>query len=89
MNCCYLVKYQQKNLKFTEPKEVIFEGSRDLAILVEKPVERFYVYGKDGIMGTYTYPADAINQAYENVGVVFDEEGSYIWKKSGRSIREK
>lgn len=78
---------EAKNLKFTEPKEVIFEGSRDLEIQVEKPVERFYVYGKDGIIGTYTHPSDAINHAYENGGTVINEDGDYIWKKTSRSTR--
>ncbi len=78
---------EAKNLKFTEPKEVIFEGSRDLEIQVEDPIERFYVYGKDGIMGSFTYPSDAVNLAYEKIGTVVDEEGEYIWKRSGRSTR--
>ena len=78
---------ETKNLKFTEPKEVIYEGSRELAIQVENPVKRFYVYGKDGIMGTYTHPADAINQAYENIGTVINEDGDYIWKRTSRSTR--
>lgn len=78
---------EQKNLKFTEPKEVIFEGSRELAIRVEKPVERFYVYGKEGIMGTFTHSSDAINLAYEKSGTVINENGDYIWKKTSRSTR--
>ncbi|MBQ6995047.1 MAG: hypothetical protein IJN64_11260 [Lachnospiraceae bacterium] len=78
---------EPKNLKFTEPKEVIFEGSRDLEIRVENPIERFYVYGKDGIVGTFTHPSDAINLAYEKVGTVVNEDGKYIWKRSGRSTR--
>ena len=78
---------EPKNLKLTEPKEVIFEGSRDLEIQVENPIERFYVYGKDGIMGTFTHPSDAVNLAYEKIGTVINEDGEYIWKRSGRSIR--
>lgn len=78
---------EPKNLKFTEPKEVIFEGSRELVIQVESPVERFYVYGKDGIIGTYTHSADAINQAYDNTGTVINEDGEYIWKRTSRSTR--
>ena len=78
---------EAKNLKFTQPKEVIFEGTRDLEIQVENPIERFYVYGKDGIVGTFTHPSKAINLAYENVGTVVNEEGRYIWRRSGRSTR--
>lgn len=78
---------ETKNLKFTEPKEVIYEGSRELVIQVEEPVERFYVYGKDGIMGTFTHLADAVNLAYEKVGTVINEDGEYIWKRTARSTR--
>lgn len=78
---------EPKNLKFTEPKEVIFEGSRDLEICVENPIRRFYVYAKDGIIGTFTRPSDAVNLAYENAGTVINEDGEYVWKRSGRSTR--
>ena len=78
---------EPKNLKFTEPKEVIYEGSRELEIQVENPIERFYVYSKGEIIGTFTLPSDAVNLAYENAGTVMNEDGKYIWKKSGRSTR--
>lgn len=76
-----------KKLKHTHPMQVLYEGSRELAIEIEKPVDRFYVYGKNGIVGTFTHEADAINLAYVENGVVVDEKGSYIWKKSARSTR--
>ena len=76
-----------KKLKFTQPKEVVYEGTRELMVQIESPVERFYVYGKDGIIGTFKHPADAMNLAYDNAGTVVNEEGKYIWKKSGRSTR--
>lgn len=76
-----------KKLKHTRPMEVMFEGSRELAIDISEPIDRFYVYSKDGITGTFTREADAINQAYAINGTVVDEKGNYIWKKSGRSTR--
>lgn len=76
-----------KKLKHTRPMEVMFEGSRELAIEISEPIDRFYVYSKDGITGTFTHEADAINQAYAINGTVVDEKGNYIWKKSGRSTR--
>ncbi len=78
---------EPKNLKYTEPKEVIYEGSREMEIQVEQPIERFYVYAKDGIIGAFTHPSDAVNLAYENAGTVINEDGRYIWKRSGRSTR--
>lgn len=76
-----------KQLKHTRPMEVLYEGSRELPIAIESPVNRFYVYGKDGIMGTFTHEADAVNMAYDVRGVVADEKGAYIWKRSSRSVR--
>ena len=78
---------ETKNLKITEPKEILFEGSRELVIELEETIDRFYVYGKDGISGTFTQPADAINLAYQENGTVVDENGTYIWKKTTRSTR--
>lgn len=76
-----------RQLKHTRPLEVLYEGSRELPITIENPVSRFYVYGKDGIMGTFTHEADAVNMAYNVRGVVADEKGGYIWKRSSRSVR--
>lgn len=78
---------ETKNLKITEPKEILFEGSRELAIELEETIDRYYVYGKDGISATFTHPADAINLAYQENGTVVDECGKYIWKKTTRSAR--
>lgn len=78
---------EEKKLKHTHPMEVLYEGSRELAITVENPVDRFYVYGKNGITGTFTHEADAINLAYTTIGTVVDEKGSYIWKRTSRSTR--
>lgn len=78
---------EPKNLKFTEPKEVIFEGSRDLEVEAKNKVSRFFVYGKDAITGIFTYPSDAVKQAYEKSAVVMNENGECVWRKSGRSTR--
>ena len=78
---------EDKKLKHTKPLEIMFEGSRELDIEIAEPIDRYYVYCKDGIAGTYTHEADAVKQAYSLNGTVVDETGEYIWKKSGRSIR--
>lgn len=75
-----------KSLKVTRPKEVLFEGTRDIDIEVDNSVDRYYVYGKNEITGTYTQPADAVNKAYEQSGAVINSRGDYIWKRT-RSIR--
>lgn len=78
---------ETKNLKYTNPKEVLFEGSRDMEITIEQPIDRYYVYGRDGVMGTFSHPGDAINLAYSLSGTVVNEKGGYVWKKTSRSTR--
>lgn len=78
---------EDKKIKNTKPLEVMYEGSRVLDIEIQNPIDRYYVYGKNGIEGTYTHEADAVKHAYSLNGTVADERGEYIWKKTGRSTR--
>lgn len=75
-------------LKILTPKEVLFEGRRELAMEDSETAEdRYYVYGKNGIEGIFSSPGKAVIYAYENVGVIVDDEGDYIWKRTARSTR--
>lgn len=77
-----------KALKRLTPKEVLFEGNREIAVQEEESAEkRYYVYGKNGIEGIFSNPGKAVIYAYENVGVVVNDEGDYIWKRTARSTR--
>lgn len=76
-----------KNLKYTIPKMVLFEGSRQMDIVINDPVDRYYVYGRDGVTGTYSHVAEAINNAYAVGGCVVDQSGNYVWRKTSRSTR--
>lgn len=73
--------------KNTKPLQVLFEGSRELAVEIENPVSRYYVYGRYGIDGTFTHEAEAINLAYSISGTVVNQNGDYIWKRTTRSTR--
>ena len=78
---------ETKKPKNTKPLQVLFEGSRELAVEVENPVSRYYVYGRYGIDGTFTHEAEAINLAYSISGTVVNQNGDYIWKRTTRSTR--
>jgi len=78
---------ETKKPKNTKPLQVLFEGSRELAIEVTNPVSRYYVYGRYGIDGTFTHEAEAINLAYSISGTVVNQNGDYIWKRTTRSTR--
>lgn len=76
------------SLMHLTPKEVLFEGGRSISLSsTSEPVEKYYVYGKYGIDTVSTDAGRAIRLADEVSGVVVAEDGSYVWKKGNRSLR--
>lgn len=73
-----------KNIQILTPKEVVFEGNRNVNLDTEKFPEQYYVYDRFGVAGVFRNPAKAFRQAYENAGVVMDEQGNTIWIKGNR-----
>ena len=70
------------------PKEVLFEGNREIEVQENEDIKkRYYVYGKNGIEGVFSSSAKAVIYAYANAGVIVDDEGDYIWKRTARSTR--
>lgn len=77
-----------KSLQILTPREVLFEGGRELVIDSEKEErDYYYVYGKDGIAGRFMNPGNAVNLAYMVSGVVVNDKGGYVWQKGNRSIK--
>ncbi len=76
-----------KNIKVLNPKEVVYEGGRELRLPAGGGTNRYYVYGPYGVDNIFTSPAGAVNQAYEISGVVVDENGACIWLRGNRSPR--
>ena len=76
-----------KSFKILTPKEIVFEGGRELHLPETEESERYYVYGPYGVNGIFTSPAGAVNLAYEIAGVVVDESGECIWLRGNRVIR--
>lgn len=77
-----------RSLKVLTPKEVLFEGGRELLIEEEgSRKERFYVYGPSGMEGIYMNPANAVSLAYEHSGAVINDQGAYVYKRSSRASR--
>lgn len=75
-----------KSMKVQTPKELVFEGGRELTLDVEN-AERYYVYSGGEIEAIYCMPAKAVNLAYEISGVVVNESGSTIWYRGNRVTR--
>ena len=77
----------EKSIKILNPKEVVYEGGRELELPGQKEEERYYVYGPYGVAGIFTSPAGAVNMAYTLPGVVTDGNGDCVWQRGNRSTR--
>ncbi len=76
-----------KALQVLTPKEVVFEGGRNVLLSSDSEQERYYVYDKGRTAGIYYTPAMAINQANDCSGVVVDDRGRTIWIRGNRVLR--
>lgn len=72
---------EPNSLKIMTPKEVIFEGGRQVSIKLTNAGQNLYVYGPKGVEDITISFAEAVKRAYELSGSVVDTEGNYIWKK--------
>ena len=77
----------EKALQVLTPKEVLYEGSRELVPDKGEAAERFYVYGPDGIAGVYGEPAGAVLRADSVAGIVMNDSGDYVWMRGNRVLR--
>lgn len=72
----------QKKVKIQTPKEVLYEGSRDILVTNEEErPKRCYVLGQDKVVDIFSNPAEAVKRANEWSGLVLSDDGSYVWKK--------
>ena len=79
---------ESKSIKLLTPKEVLFEGGRELDLPeIEKTRREYYVYGKNGVEKIFMNPANAVNYAYDNAGVVIGDQGEYVWIRGNRVSR--
>ncbi|MBR1909224.1 MAG: hypothetical protein IJ821_01415, partial [Lachnospiraceae bacterium] len=77
------------SVKVTNPKEVVFEGSRDVTIKDEDTLKRYYVYAKGKIAGIYSSAEEAVEEAEILYGVVTNKQMGYVWESSNRKISTK
>ena len=76
-----------KNIKILTPKEVVFEGGRELALEAISENSRYYVYGPYGVDAIYNAPGKAVNLAYDIAGIVVNDGGSCVWLRGNRVTR--
>ncbi len=76
-----------KTIKVLNPKEVVFEGGRELTLDAVSEVSRYYVYNAYGVQGIYNAPGKAVKEAYDSSGVVTNDRGITVWLKGNRVSR--
>ena len=75
-------------LRQLSPEQVLFEGSRRLALEAGTADGRYYAYSFDGsFLGAHAKANEAILAAYDAMGCVVDSRQDYIWKRGGRKTR--
>lgn len=76
-----------KTLQVLTPKEVIFEGGRNVVLPVDTGQEHYYVYDLGGIEGIYYEPSQAVSRASACSGTVVNDRGRTIWIRGNRVLR--
>ena len=86
-------------LQLLTPKEVLFEGRRDVALSdstgdgsdesreqssTSADSDLYYVYARGYMKGIYREVNEAVNKADDEAGIVVDGTGSYIWRIGSR-----
>ena len=80
------VKVEGKR-KDVVPKQILFEENRTMAFVNEDAAEKFHSYGKGKVTGVYAELRKAVLRAYDDMGVVCDQNGQIIWERGGRKTR--
>lgn len=70
-----------KSLKFLTPKEVAYEGGRELTLPQQETIQYYYVYDPYGLHSICENVSEAISLANELSGMVYDENGNYLYRK--------
>lgn len=76
-----------QSMKHLRPKTVLYEGTRQIDIKQDETEDKYIVYGKYGADSFYVEANAALTRAYDISGIVMDETGRYLWKKTSRSTK--
>lgn len=76
-----------KSLKFLTPKEVLFEGGKEVIVDSQDIQTRFYMYSRGHIRSIHNEAAIAVDKAFEQRGIVVDNLGNEIYKRGETVVR--
>ncbi|MBR5945307.1 MAG: hypothetical protein IKZ94_10220, partial [Lachnospiraceae bacterium] len=78
----------KKSIQVRNPKEIIFEGNRNINVkMVTREETLYYAYSMRGLSGIFASASHAVNEAYKKSGVVTNDLGDYVFIKGNRSTR--
>lgn len=80
----FSIKAEGKRKEIT-PKQVVYENNRTIALKDDEDL--YHAYGKGRVQGVYKELRQAIQAAYEEMGVVTDHAGKVVWQRGGRKTR--
>lgn len=70
------------------PKEVIYEGNREITFERAPKTKRYYyVYYKGSLQAISTNESLAVRLSDENYGTVVNDSGFYVWYRANRELR--
>lgn len=76
------------NIKILTPKEVLIEGDNNANLeSTSDSVDRFFVYDLYGLDNIYTDVSTAVQEAYDDSGVVINDYGNYVWYKGNLATK--
>lgn len=77
-----------ETLQVLEPKQVLFEGERSIRPEEDGYTGReYYLYIKGDLAGAYAQLPEAVEEAYQQNGIVVDGQGTYLYRKTSRVAR--
>lgn len=78
---------QEKSLSYKAPKRVEKDMENDLELRANNKISdmAFRAYAGGKLLGKYTRFSDAVQAAYEHMGVVTDQKQNVLWMRGNRS----
>lgn len=75
------------SMKHLNPKMVLYEGDRVINVDEALSRKQFVVYGKYGAESIHADEAKAVLEGYNIAGVVMNEAGAYVYKKTTLNVK--
>lgn len=78
---------KSRSIRVHVPKKAVAEENNVITLTANHPINirRYYAYGGGRMKGSYVDFAQAVRAAYDDMGIVTDQNGSVYWVRANRS----